>query len=70
MSLGLIGTGIALAIDLALAGCSLVGMDPSQCVIPGLLQSSSGLACTLTWPLTFAPPKSHPDWVQLAGQLE
>ena len=59
-----IGTAIACITDIGLITTSLLGLNPATNPLPPLLQSTSGLACTITWTLTFAPSAAYLNWVR------
>lgn len=60
----ILGTGAACAIDVGLVLANGLGLNPATNPIPALLQSSSGLICSLTWMLTFAPTDAYLNWVR------
>lgn len=64
MGVWAIGTGVACLVDFGLVASNGFGLDPRETSIPALLQSASGLACALTWMLTFAPSESYLAWVR------
>jgi hypothetical protein len=59
-----LGTGLACLIDLALMFIGGIGLDPSVSPIPSLVQSASGLTCSITWTLSFAPTEAYLNWVR------
>jgi len=63
-SIWVLGTGAAFLIDVALVLSNGIGLDPATNPLPALLQSASGLVCTLTWALTFAPSDAYLNWVR------
>jgi hypothetical protein len=58
------GTAVAFVTDLALVASNAIGLNPAENPIPALLQSTSGLSCTITWTLTFAPSEAYLNWVR------
>lgn len=59
-----LGTGIAATTDFALVFSSMLALNPAEHPLPALLQSASGLACAITWTLTFAPSEMYMNWVR------
>jgi hypothetical protein len=50
--------------DLGWVASSSLGLNPATSPIPALRQSTSGLACTISWTLTFAPTQMYLDRVR------
>lgn len=63
-SVWVLGTGVSAIVDIGLVVTSITGIDPTTNPIPALLQSTSGLACAITWTLTFAPSEMYLNWVR------
>jgi hypothetical protein len=65
-----LGSGASAIVVFGIVGCTIAGLDVGRDLLPGLLQSASGLLNALTWSLTFAPPSRYIAWVKLSPSVE